>query len=133
MRKLIAALLCAASFLAAQSIDEAAVVAAARAELTQTGTPGAVIGIVINNRLAHTLTVGVSSTETNAPVDPRMLFRLGSTTKMMTATDSWPELTEDELADAIADSLIDMGQRKGMGDFIVRTLICNLQDRITTH
>ncbi len=67
-------------------VDQAAITATAQQELTATHTPGAAIGIVIDNQLAHAFGVGSSDVETGAPVQPEMLFRLGSTTKMMTAT-----------------------------------------------
>jgi CubicO group peptidase (beta-lactamase class C family) len=57
----------------------------ALAELTETNTPGAAVGIVIGDRLVFAKGFGVSNVETGAPVTPDMLFRLGSTTKMFTA------------------------------------------------
>lgn len=47
--------------------------------------PGAAIGIVGDGRLVWSQGLGVASLETRQPVTPDMLFRLGSTTKMMTA------------------------------------------------
>jgi len=88
MRQLtFAAALIAVATAAAQSrVDQAAIAAIAREELTTTQTPGAAIGIVMDNKLAYSFGVGASNVETGAPVSPAMLFRLGSTTKMMTAT-----------------------------------------------
>ena len=57
----------------------------ALAELAETNTPGAAIGIVSGDRLVFAKGFGVSNVETGAPVTPDMLFRLGSTTKMFTA------------------------------------------------
>ena len=57
----------------------------ALAELAESNTPGAAIGIVSGDRLVFTKGFGVSNSETGAPVTPDMLFRLGSTTKMFTA------------------------------------------------
>lgn len=57
----------------------------ATAELAETNTPGAAIGVVKGDRLIYAKGVGVSNVETGAPVTPDMLFRLGSTTKMFTA------------------------------------------------
>src|SRR5262245_24767871 len=56
------------------------------AELTETNIPGAAIGIVSGDRLVFAKGFGVSNIETGAPVTPDMLFRLGSTTKMFTAS-----------------------------------------------
>ncbi|MBD0326504.1 MAG: beta-lactamase family protein, partial [Pyrinomonadaceae bacterium] len=53
-------------------------------ELKQTKTPGAAIAIVSNDCVIFAQGFGTSNVETNAPVTPDMLFRLGSTTKMFT-------------------------------------------------
>ena len=53
-------------------------------ELKETGTPGAAVAIVRDGRVVFARGFGVASVETNAPVTPDMLFRLGSTTKMFT-------------------------------------------------
>jgi ketosteroid isomerase-like protein len=55
------------------------------AELKETNTPGAAIGIVKGDRLIFAKGFGVSNIETGAPVTPEMLFRLASVTKMFTA------------------------------------------------
>jgi CubicO group peptidase (beta-lactamase class C family) len=75
-----------ATAVAQNHVDHPAITAVAREELAATHTPGAAIGIVLENKLAYSFGVGSSSAETGAPVEPEMLFRLGSTTKMMTAT-----------------------------------------------
>lgn len=54
-------------------------------ELKDRNTPGAVIEIVMGDRVVYQKAFGVSNVETNAPMQTDMLFRLGSTTKMMTA------------------------------------------------
>lgn len=55
-------------------------------ELHQLNTPGAAIGIVSGDRLIYAKGIGISDIETGALLAPGMLFRLGSTTKMFTAT-----------------------------------------------
>jgi CubicO group peptidase (beta-lactamase class C family) len=55
------------------------------AELSETNTPGAALGIVSGDRVIFAKGFGVADVETGAPVTPDMLFRLGSTTKMFTA------------------------------------------------
>ena len=60
--------------------------AVAREELKRLQTPGAAIAVVIGDRVVYSRGVGVANVETNEPVRPEMLFRLGSTTKMFTAT-----------------------------------------------
>jgi len=55
-------------------------------ELHQLNAPGAAIGIVSGDRLIYAKGIGVSNIETGTPLAPEMLFRLGSTTKMFTAT-----------------------------------------------
>ena len=57
-----------------------------RQELQDTRTPGAAIALVEGERMVFATSVGVADVETGAPVRPEMLFRLGSTTKMFTAT-----------------------------------------------
>lgn len=71
---------------AGQSLDVARLEASANDELRATGTPGAAIGIVRDGRLIYAHGFGTSNVETGAPVTAATLFRLGSTTKMMTAT-----------------------------------------------
>src|SRR5215471_9661839 len=55
-------------------------------ELQQTRTPGAAVAVVLGQRLIFSKGFGMSDVETESPVKPEMLFRLGSTTKMFTAT-----------------------------------------------
>lgn len=55
-------------------------------ELKETNTPGAAVAIVSGNRIVLAKGFGVASVETGAPVTPDMLFRVGSVTKMLTAT-----------------------------------------------
>ena len=54
-------------------------------ELKTTNTPGTVITVVSGNQIVYQKAFGVANVETNAPMQPEMLFRLGSTTKMFTA------------------------------------------------
>lgn len=53
-------------------------------ELKDTGTPGAAVAIIKDGRLIFAKGFGVASIETDGPVTPDTLFRLGSTTKMFT-------------------------------------------------
>jgi len=80
-------LLLASAIAAAQSagFNVSVLEASARQELGATGTPGAAIGIVQNGRLVYAKGFGTSNIETGAPVTSETLFRLGSTTKMLTA------------------------------------------------
>ncbi len=57
----------------------------ARDELASPHTPGAAIAVVRDGQVVLTKGMGVSNIETGAAVTPDMLFRLGSTTKMLTA------------------------------------------------
>lgn len=54
-------------------------------ELKEKNTPGAVIAVVSGDQVVYHKAFGVANVETNAPMQPEMLFRLGSTTKMFTA------------------------------------------------
>lgn len=67
------------------SLNVAALAASANEELAATKTPGAAVGIVREGRLIYAQGFGTSNIETGAPVTPETLFRLGSTTKMLTA------------------------------------------------
>ena len=42
----------------------------------------------------------------------------------------WPPVTEQVLADAIADSLIALGKKRGFETALLQTLVYELQDRI---
>src|SRR5215203_3593128 len=55
------------------------------AELKEKNTPGAVIAVVSGDQVIYQKAFGVANVETNAEMQPEMLFRLGSTTKMFTA------------------------------------------------
>ena len=55
------------------------------AELKEKNTPGAVIAVVSGDQIVYQKAFGVANVETNAEMQPDMLFRLGSTTKMFTA------------------------------------------------
>ncbi|MCI0662074.1 MAG: beta-lactamase family protein [Acidobacteria bacterium] len=55
-------------------------------ELKQKNTPGAAVAVIKDGRLIYAKGYGVASVETGSPVTPEMLFRLGSTTKMLTAS-----------------------------------------------
>ena len=67
-------------------LDPAAIERIVTEELRATNTPGAVVAIVAGNRMLFARGYGVASVESPAPVTPDMLFRLGSTTKMFTAS-----------------------------------------------
>jgi len=55
-------------------------------ELKQTNTPGAAVAIVRGDQVVMARGFGAANVETGEAVSPDMLFRLGSTTKMLTAT-----------------------------------------------
>lgn len=55
-------------------------------ELKEAGAPGGAIAVVMGDRVVYSGGFGIANVETNEPVRPEMLFRLGSTTKMFTAT-----------------------------------------------
>lgn len=65
--------------------DFAALERLVRDELKATRTPGAAVAVIAGGELVYARGFGVASVETGAPVTPSTLFRLGSTTKMMTA------------------------------------------------
>src|ERR1044071_4388297 len=55
-------------------------------ELKETNTPGATVAIVSGDRVIYSKAFGISNIETGTPMTTNMLFRIGSTTKMFTAT-----------------------------------------------
>ena len=55
-------------------------------ELKDTGAPGAAVAVVSGDQIVFAKGFGVANVETQAPVTPAMLFRLGATTRMFTAT-----------------------------------------------
>lgn len=44
--------------------------------------------------------------------------------------EGWPAIGQQELCDALADSLLDMGDRTGRGTALLQTFVHELQDRI---
>ncbi len=54
-------------------------------ELARTKTPGCAIAIVRGESVVFLKTFGIANVETGEPLRPEMLFRIGSTTKMLTA------------------------------------------------
>ena len=54
-------------------------------ELREKNTPGTVITVISGDQIIYQKAFGVANVETNAEMQPEMLFRLGSTTKMFTA------------------------------------------------
>jgi CubicO group peptidase (beta-lactamase class C family) len=65
--------------------DLSGIDAVIRKELQETQTPGAAVAVVMGDRVVYTRGFGIANAETGEPVRPEMLFRLGSTTKMITA------------------------------------------------
>lgn len=70
----------------APRLDPAIIERVASEELRATLTPGAALAVVAANRVVFARGFGIASADTGAPVTPDMLFRLGSTTKMFTAS-----------------------------------------------
>ena len=69
----------------AQAVDFSELDRLVLEELKEKNTPGAVIAVVSGDKVVYQKAFGVANVETNAPMQPEMLFRLGSTTKMFTA------------------------------------------------
>lgn len=49
---------------------------------------------------------------------------------MTTSTDGWPEISDQEFVEALADSLIAMGEKRKLGVALLQTLVYELQDRV---
>lgn len=80
-------MLCVAALAAAQDrqLDAAAIDKIAAEEVETTRVPGAAIAIVRGDKLVYSKAFGLANTETKEPARAEMLFRLGSTTKMLTS------------------------------------------------
>jgi CubicO group peptidase (beta-lactamase class C family) len=57
----------------------------AQAELRATGVPGAAVAVILGDRVVFAKGFGISSVESGEPVTPDTLFRIASTTKVLTA------------------------------------------------
>ena len=54
-------------------------------------------------------------------------------TVMRTPEPGWPAIPDQEFVDALADSLMAMGQGGGKGVAFLQTLVHELQDRVNTE
>ncbi len=79
--------------------QEAAITRAVEEELRESGAPGAAVAVVRGGETVYLKSFGVRSAEERTPVTPDTLFRLGSTTKMLTALAT---------LDAAAKGLVDL-------------------------
>jgi CubicO group peptidase (beta-lactamase class C family) len=66
----------------ADPVDYAPLESVVRAEMKAAGVPGVVVIVVRGDRIDYAKGFGVAGVETNDPVTPDHLFRIGSTTKM---------------------------------------------------
>jgi CubicO group peptidase (beta-lactamase class C family) len=76
---------CAAPAQVPGSPDLSGLGAVAMAEMKEAGIPGAAVAVVWGERVIYARGFGTTSVETGVAVSPDTLFRLGSTTKMLTA------------------------------------------------
>jgi hypothetical protein len=49
---------------------------------------------------------------------------------MTSSTERWPTIDDQELVEALADSLIEMGRQRGLGAALLQTFVHELQDRV---
>lgn len=84
-------------------------------ELKEKNTPGAVIAVVSGDQVIYQKAFGVANVETNAEMQPEMLFRLGSTTKMFTAAAllTLAEQNKIKMNEPIANRVKDLNARVG--------------------
>ena len=47
--------------------------------------------------------------------------------------DSWPDIPPQELTEALADALLDMGRQQGLGTALLQTLVYELQERVNAE
>src|SRR5689334_791393 len=72
--------------LPAQTLDFKPLEQTVQEELARLKTPGAAVALIRGDQVIYTKGFGIANVETSEAVRPEMLFRLGSTTKMLTAT-----------------------------------------------
>src|ERR1039458_9492550 len=73
--------------LSAQTANFSALEQTMSTELARLEIPGASIAIVRGDQVIYSKAIGTANVETGEAMRPEMLFRLGSTTKMMTAAE----------------------------------------------
>lgn len=73
------------SFAQQKTINFGELEATINEELKTTNTPGAAVAVIVGDRVVFAKGFGVASVETGMPVTPDTLFRIASTTKMLTA------------------------------------------------
>lgn len=54
-------------------------------------------------------------------------------TSMVTPEPGWPAISDSQLVDALADSLLTMGKRSGKGVALLQTLVIELQEKINAE
>jgi CubicO group peptidase (beta-lactamase class C family) len=74
-----------ASAVLLQAQDFAPLERTAHEEMVRLNVPGAAIAIIRGDQVIYSQVLGVANVETGEPMRPGMLFRLGSTTKQLTA------------------------------------------------
>lgn len=55
------------------------------------------------------------------------------TTVSAGVAESWPDIPPQELTEALADALVDMGRRQGFGTALLQTLVYELQERVNAE
>ncbi len=55
------------------------------------------------------------------------------TTVSAGVTESWPDIPPQELTEALADALVDMGRQQGLGTAMLQTLVYELQERVNAE
>src|SRR5687768_8203399 len=84
-------------------------------QLKERNTPGAVIAIVSDDRVVYQEAFGVAKSEPAAPMQPEMLFRVGSTRNMFTAAGvvRLSEQDKIKLSERIGDRVRGLDARVG--------------------
>ena len=55
------------------------------------------------------------------------------TTVSSGVAESWPDIPPQELTEALADALVDMGRQQGLGTALLQTLVYELQERVNAE
>ena len=55
------------------------------------------------------------------------------TTVSTSVAESWPDIPPQELTEALADALVDMGRQQGFGTAMLQTLVYELQERVNAE
>lgn len=102
---------------------EAQMTQAVEAELRREGIPGAAVAVLKDGELVYLRAFGVRSLEERTPVTPDTLFRLGSTTKMLTSLVALDAAAKGKLGLDAPVGQVAKGVNPALGKLTLRQLL----------